>query len=193
MFEKVPDFFAVEEINIDFDFMEYFMVDVNNEVAWVRMAEEPPNPELQVMHIVRFIPTNEISNHLQEESERLLGDDQRYREDKIRDEQIISLGDSGESIIGNLGGLAASAENVAVANIDWDVRQPFTLLKYIFESITNGWKETLVTGFRDRQLRIEVFKNFSMKMEMSICRSNNLLEATINGGWETTELVLPFW
>jgi hypothetical protein len=45
----------------------------------------------------------------------------------------------------------------------------------------NVWKETLVTAFRDRQLRIEVFKGIIMKTEMSICRSNNLLEALING------------
>jgi hypothetical protein len=69
-------------------------------------------------------------------------------------------------------------------NIDWDMREPFVLLRNILENITNGWKETLVTAFRDRQLRIDVFKNFTMKLEMSMCRSNNLLETIINGGKE---------
>jgi hypothetical protein len=32
-----------------------------------------------------------------------------------------------------------------------------------------------------------------MKIEMSICRSNKLLEALINGGRETTELEPQFW
>jgi hypothetical protein len=83
-----------------------------------------------------------------------------------------------------MGNLAASAENVATISIDWNKKESFILLRIIFENLTDGWKETLLTAFKDRQFRIDIFKSFSMKMETNSCRSNNLLEAIINGGRE---------
>jgi hypothetical protein len=180
MFEEpvgIPEFFAVEDVNIDFNFIEFFMADLDNEVAWVGMAEEPPETEIQDAHLVRYTFTDGGNEHIREEGERLLRSDQRYEEDIIRDEQIISLNYNVSLIVENLGKLTASAENMAIANIDWDARQPFNLLRNISENITNGWKETLVTAFNDRQLRIDLFKGFSMKMEMSMNRSNSFVRS----------------
>jgi hypothetical protein len=182
MFEEPQDFFMVEDTIIEFDFIEQFVFNTNNDIAWVRMAEEVPDPVIHDEHIVRFIPTPEINGHVREETERLFRNDNRYQEDIVRDEQVVSPEQNIGQIISNMGSLASGAENMATVNVNWDAREPFNLLRNIFEFSTNGWKETLVTAFRDRVVRINIFKNFSMRLEMSICSSNNLLEAIINGG-----------
>lgn len=77
--------------------------------------------------------TNEINNNYREEAKRAQREDHRYNEDIRRDENIISTEGCILQIVDNLGNLAASAENVALSNVNWNPNDPFTLMKNAFE------------------------------------------------------------
>jgi hypothetical protein len=79
------------------------------------------------------VSTNEINNNYREEAKRAQREDHRYNEDIRRDENIISTEGCILQIVDNLGNLAASAENVALSNVNWNPNDPFTLMKNAFE------------------------------------------------------------
>jgi hypothetical protein len=185
MFEEEPtEFFVFEEIDVDFNFLDQFVTGINNDTVWVQMEPNPPELNVEDAHLTNFVFNQEQMEAVHENNERLTREDMRFQEDIIRDEQITSCQHNVNAIINNLGRLSADAENMACANITWDVNQPFALLRNIFENITNGWKETLVTAFNDRSLRIDTLKILNLRRHIDVVKTNGLLETIINGGRE---------
>jgi hypothetical protein len=78
---------------------------------------------------------------------------------------------------------------VAVANINWNVNEPFVLLSHIFENVIVGWKETLVYAFNDRSLRIAGLKGLIMKSETNNWKMMSLMEAVLNGNREGLSMI----
>jgi hypothetical protein len=56
MFDEAPlqDIFMVEDVVIDFDFIDQFVFSTPNDIEWIRMAEDISNPEIRDELIVRF-------------------------------------------------------------------------------------------------------------------------------------------
>jgi hypothetical protein len=111
----------------------------------------------------------------------------------LRDEHAINLEANINAIIENNGSLAASASNVALSTVDWNINAPFSLLQNIFENITMGCKQTLFTSFTDRELRLSTFKNVIMKYEMNNCRNLNILNTLVEGSRENYRVISQIW
>jgi hypothetical protein len=101
-----------------------------------------------------------------EEMARISREDQRHDEDISREDNIAVAKANINTIIERMGILAQDAVNVANTEIIWDRNQPFEVLKGIFTLIVEGWKQSLVTAFDDRNLRLETYKNIIMRYEI---------------------------
>jgi hypothetical protein len=78
-----------------------------------------------------------------------------------------------------LGQLAEAAVNMARTEINFHPNAPL--------------KQTLVTAFQDRSLRMDVFMNMIMKCEMDNCWNQNLFNALINSYGENSRLLEQVW
>jgi hypothetical protein len=82
---------------------------------------------------------------------------------------------------------------VALTNIGWNINTPFEVLRQIVENIVTRWKQTLVTAFEDRNLRLDTFKNMIMRYEIDNCRNQNLFNALIDGNRENHRILAQVW
>jgi hypothetical protein len=68
---KYMEVFEIEDVTIDFGFINQFILDMPEEIELIRMVNENPIPEIEDAHVVRFVPTNEVNNNYREEAERV--------------------------------------------------------------------------------------------------------------------------
>jgi hypothetical protein len=108
-----------------------------------------------------------------EENARISREDQRHNEDILREDNIAVINAHVQVIVERLGILAEETVNVANSSITWDRNQPFEVFKGVFTLLVEGWKQTLVTAFGDRDLRLEVYKNMVMRYEFDSCKYHN--------------------
>jgi hypothetical protein len=145
------------------------------------------------VNVFRFETNEAVNEYIRLEQIRLTREDTRFDEEIERSDNIMGIEANINSVIANLGQLAEAAVNIARAEINFDPNAPLELLKNIFENIVLGWKQTLVTAFQDRSLRMDVFKNMIMKYEMDNCRNQNLFNALINSNGENRRLLEQVW